>query len=139
VKPSRPILAVKKKRNPPKSAPPVSTVTATEQGDSLSSRVFTGHAAEAIRDLDRRIDALLPLAVVGENVKKGPGKRKKDKDHRDFVRIALEILERQPELQQPELLKDPSLGYYVDQYPDQVKVWCREVYPDRPVGRPRKK
>jgi hypothetical protein len=39
---------------------------ATEQPDALAARVYTGQAAEDLRDLSREIDALLPLAKAGE-------------------------------------------------------------------------
>jgi hypothetical protein len=91
----------------------------------------------ALRRLD---DAhVAPLAAMGKKFDDGLRSRKGDEDREDFLRLARKALKRKPGLSQSELLTEWQIVPYVREHPDQVLRWCRELYPGRPVGRPRKK
>ena len=123
----------------PRRAARVATTTATEEGDSLSSRVFTGDAAKAIRDRDLHIDALLPLAATGKKIHNAYLNRQSAKDRAEFLRLGGDLRKRSPRLDVNALLACPELADLVERYPERVAVWVRELYPKRGRGRPREK
>jgi len=91
---------------------------------------------DAWRALERAYEA--PLARIGKKVRDAPRNRERDKDREDFLQLALVVKARQPDLEQADLLKDPSLAPYLREYPEQSKRWASKIYPPRGRGRPRK-